>query len=364
MLSVITVPSGGWTLKVYVSVSTTLDTAVTCTIAAGDYFISWDGQSDDLLYEIESKLSTAMSAGPGNFYQRVHLGIDSDHKVYFWFWSATYKTSPYHDVRIAWTEDDGATIASALGFDGSADDTSTGTNFPKLTADYPHPYGWYADSDGLLAGDSPKDWDEVTSLQSIGPAGHAVTQFIGARRRNEIELQNLPNTKTWSANTGYETAPVHPYNYNEPLECWWQEARQGKRFRFYRNGNIDTNRPVEQGTATAGAAGTLTDSGKSWETSPAQRYAGYILRGEMATTPAGADAAYMHKIISSHTATVLTLSSDLTGGYTYDTDSYWILDHTYETYVLDVSKMREFRPQEIPSIDEYNIKIPVVRYET
>ena len=63
ILSVFTVPTGGWNFVVYVSKSSQYDTKLTMTIPAGDYFMSGDNQDDDdFLYQIEKLTQAAITA--------------------------------------------------------------------------------------------------------------------------------------------------------------------------------------------------------------------------------------------------------------------------------------------------------------
>ena len=47
---------------------------------------------------------------------------------------------------------------------------------------------------------------------------------------------------------------------------------------------------------------------------------------------------------------------------TNNTNTYYLFDHTYQTYVIDFDKTTEFSPEEIPAIDRYNIEVPLLRY--
>ena len=266
-----------------------------------------------------------------------------------------------NDVKFAWTEDDGDEIAKVLGFDESADDTSTSTDNPTFTGDYHHAYGWYAPEDSLLLNLPVQDMSEFVGLQARALSGKVKTQQLVANRFNtDLALQFLPQLVTHSQNIGYTVAPLTPYKRNVPLECWWVEARKGTQFRVYRDGYILAARAGDRGTETAADATTLTDSGKSWSTEP-QTWKNRILHMGTFGDPNGISQNWH---IASHTATVITVSNAAPCGLDIDNDtaSYYLFDHPYQTYVVDLKEMKKWDPRELPDIDRYDVEIPLLRY--
>ncbi len=369
ILTAITVPTGGWTIKIYASVTTQYDTAVTATIAAGTYFMANDGQSDDFLYELQTKLNTAIAASAVSTDGQVVLWIDpTTHKVKIAFDGYHYQGATPQDVKVAWTENDGVDIGAVLGFDTSADDTSTASDNPTFTGDYHHAYGWYADEDGLLEDMLIELVDEADCVQSVSPAsGHVKSLYMGSRFHNRLKLAFIPRAKMYSADVGYGSAPVNPYERNEPLQCWWKEAREGTRFRVYRDGYIDAeaaadpSRAADRGATTNGSSGTTVENtGRTWDTEP-QRWKGafiwFVELGINVTLPMG-------RYVSSNTATTLTVASAPPTGYDFNQVNYFIFDHQYETYVVDYSRMKRFAPIERRGIDRFDLEIPLLRYES
>lgn len=363
ILTAITVPTGGWVMKWYLSDAAQYDTAKTATIAAGTYFMAGDNQSDCFLFELVTKMHAQHT---GNF-SSVDLIIDiaeDTHKVEIKFDSLTDATPPLNDVKLAWTEEDGASIAAVLGFDSSADDAITADDHPVFTADWQHGYGWYANEDGLLESLMVEDASEVRSLQSRAISGKVKTQRMSAGLyKNELRLQFVKRARMFSRQVGYGTANVQPYERNEGLECWWQDARGGTEFRVYRDGRQTPNtQALVNGNSTGATTTTLTDSGRSWDIDP-QKYKGMILRKP--TFSQNATHVGQSFYISSHTATVVTVANAHPSGLLVSQGAaiaYEIYDLTYQTYVVDLQNMSEFVPEEIPQIDRYNITIPLLRY--
>ena len=358
ILSVITVPTGGWTIKIYRSQVVSFDTSFTAVLPAGDYFMAFDLQSDDFLWKLQDVINVAATYHTGN---GINFWIDPDtHKAKLAFVDSYYAADPARDVKIAWPENDGASIANALGFDGSADYSSTGVDYPVLTGDWHHAYGWYADEDGSLGDLSIEDVDNPEAEQSVAPSGHVKTHYIASRYTNSIALQFVPRDKMFSGDVGYATTPVAPYEKNEPLQCWWKEARQGKRFRVYRDGYLNTDRAVDRGVANAaGQQGTtITDADKAWDTDP-QVYKSRLVYVSMTVNTV---TVLLRMFISSHTATALTVPND------FDQDMnaavYYIFDQPYQTYVLDLKSTPRFEPRERPHIDRFDLTLELLRYES
>lgn len=368
ILSVITVPSGGWNFKLYVSRVTQYDTTVTANIAAGDYFLSWDNQSDDFLYAFTNAVNAAIDAAHAA-YPTDSFGcyLDSNNKVNIAFENSYYQGDPARGIKLAWTESDGDDIAKVLGFDYSADDTNTsagGSNNKTFTADWQHGYGWYADEDGLLKEYLVEDINEVHVIQSRSHSGVVRTQRIASRYVNSLSLQFLSRKKTYSRGISYGETSLSPYEMNEGLECWWRRAQEGYRFRFYRDGRRDAASATVQGTATSSTTTTLTDSGRSWDIDPQAYKSKLLYLPTHGTNIAALTARYF---ISSHTATVLTVSNvhpyalaSITSGGT----GYYIFDQPYQTYIVNLEAMNTFAPQELPALDRYSITIPLYRYES
>jgi hypothetical protein len=357
ILSVITVPTGGWSFKFYYSVSTQYDTNKTATIAAGDYFMGFDAQSDDLLFALETAIEAALASATKN----VLIDISpTTHKVKIAFTSTDFAGGVKNNVKLAWTEST-AGLCQALGFSNAADDTSTGTDNPHFTADYHHGYGWYADEDGLLNDLLVEDITSPQIVRARAINGGIDSQYIGAWYDNALSLQFLSRAKTFSRQQDYGGSSIYPYERNEGLECWFRQAMLGKRFRVYRNGNIDTTRSNDRGTATSDTTTVVTHSTKSWGTDP-QRWAGCLLYKPNFCTDGGTTTKAYY--ISSNTATTLTVANAAPAGCDvlgYVDLTYHLFDITYQTYVLGLG-VDKFDPKEIPAIDRYNFKVPLSRY--
>lgn len=353
-LSVVQIPTGGWTFKIYITNTVAYDTAVSVTLDAGQYYLSGDQQSDDLLRELMVKARAGIRAVGGAFAgAALYATIDNDHKVNINF--STAFSSTHRDTKIAWTECS-ADLAAALGFSRSADDTVTGTDYPSFVADWHHGFGWYADEDGLLRFAHLVDRRDLEVRQTRTVSGWVTTQMLAERFDNLISLYAVSRTKMLSNGQGYGDTPVRGYERNQGLECFWEEASRGNTFRFYRNWRRD--QPVDRGQfdSTAGVS-SATDNSKAWDIDP-QEHAGRILR----MTGVGSGDDTMEWFIESHTADTLTISADSGMVAPATAEDYTIHDITYSSYVLDVGKMRRFDPAEIPNIDRFSIDLPVFRY--
>ncbi len=364
ILSVITIPSGGWQLRFKISSVTQFDTTLTATMAAGDYFMAWDCQSDDFLRELTDKMIAVISPvvrGGDTFGvdgdDLLAMRINSSHKVVIQF-DGLFQTDPHRDVKIEWTALDGPSIAKVLGFDHTADDQATGSDWPALTGDYHHAYGWYADEDGCLRNKPLVDVHEADVQQMRGLAGVVKTQLFADRFDSELELYLIRRIKTYSNQVGYTETPVRGFERNEGLECWWREARQGKRFRVYRDGQVDTSKASDTATLAGESATTLTVSGKSFDVEP-QEWAGCLVHmpniSAFVTFP-------MRWLISSHTATVLTIPEYAGYEPNNGTGPLYLFDQPYGTYVLDLETMPRFQPLEAEGLDRFSIKLPLFKY--
>ncbi len=367
ILTRVTVPTGGWAWDIDLSNVAQYDTNITGTVPAGDYYIAGDNQSDDLLFALQ----TAIQAGIDGTAITGDVCIDihpTSHKVRFQFYGTGFvDATGDNDVRIDWPAS-AAGLYQALGFDGSAQDALTIIDNPYFVADWHHAYGWYADEDGQLADLMAADKSITNTIQGTTISGKVKSQFFGERFANSLSLQQIERdtddrTKVQSNGIGYGAAPVHPYNRNEPLECWWEEARKGVEFRVYEYARVDAGQAADLGTSTVCDTTTLADGGKSWAVEP------YRWVGRLIYIPTYAPLLNQMFYIASHSATILTVANAHPSGDDVDggvggaaSGAYYILDHPYNTYVLDTKKMAEFAPQGIPKIDRYNITIPLKRY--
>ena len=137
ILTCITVPTGGYTLSVTHSSTTTA-----LTIPAGEYFMSQDNQADDFLAVVTKIIKTEVAGSYGSIIINSWIDFET-HKVKFYF-----ENSGSVSITLDWTSGSG-NVAKILGFDHSASDSVSGTS-ATLTADYQHAYGWYAKEDGQL----------------------------------------------------------------------------------------------------------------------------------------------------------------------------------------------------------------------
>ncbi len=371
--SVITVPSGGWQLRVKATVAAQYDTSITATIPAGDYFMAGDNATGDFLYTLWSAFDTAANTALATDHI-TYWWIDDDHKVNIHFAGGAYEDAggapSENDVKIEWTALNGPSIAAVLGFDGSADDTSTSVDHPTFIGDWHHGYAWYADEDGYLKNDLVEDADEATGAQVVTPGGYVKTQYVGSKFTNELALQFVTREKMFSGDVGYGTASTYPYERNEGLQCWWKEARQGKRFRVYRDWNHNTDLAPDYVVPTGGDGTYVTQAGKAWSMDP-DEWAGCIVYvdGHVDNFLASTTGKFRVRIASVGTSITagdkLTFVSTQTPGFEFsDVDECWLFRTPFRTYVLDVDKMSQFKPVELPNIDRYDITIPLRRYES
>ena len=369
ILSVVTVPTGGWDFKFYASIAGAYDTAITATIPAGDYFMAGDNQSDDFLFALQTQMQAGVTSALGaNAYVMVDIHPTS-HKVRIKFDGADFADAGAgdNDVKLAWTESD-VDMYEVLGFNGAADDTSTAVDYPLFTADWHHAYGWYSDEDGQLESLSIADGNSADVSQGRSLGGQVKTQYRGEYfesilRLSQIERNFNGRTKMISKGVSYAVAPVHPYNRNEPLECWWREACQGKRFRVYRDGYVNTDRASDRGAQTGQNTTTVTDTGKSWAIEP-YRWKSMVLHcAEFEINGAQITQSYF---VASHTATVLTVANAHPSGLNIldAASTYYLFEHEYGTYVVDLGDMSKWDPDdwEIPGIDRYSVEIPLMRH--
>jgi len=357
ILTRVTIPSGGWDLRVSIDNAGAYDQDIDVTLAAGDYYVSFDGQSDDFVHELTSKVYTGFTTSGRAAYD----STDLTGKLVLSF-TDTGKVVAIADggvdIRIDWTVLDGASIADVLGFD-SATTTDLSTGTPTIEGTWQHAYGWYADEDGMIQSDVVEDIDRPITLQSRSVSGKVITYNVASHFDNVMQLRFMTRTKTWSRAIGYTTAPVWPYKKNQALECWWVSAKTGTPFRFYRDGSMNSTAFNETGTATAGDATTLTDSNKAFDIDP------FIHKGKIIQMDTWASPALYPQRwhVASHTATVLTVSNSKHNNALNDlTSVYKILNQPYGTYVLDTSRTAAYAPVEVPIIDRYHFRLAVKRF--
>lgn len=363
ILSEIIVPSAGWDLDFSISVAGSYDTPLTATIPAGTYYMAWDAQSDDLVWRLEYEMKQAIiDAGLGTG-RHPTVNLNSAHKIEIRFRGPNLSGAPQNHVELTLTTSS-AELLAAIGFDGSSDLQSTGTNAILFTADYQHAYGWYADADGQLASLRVEDSQRTNTPQAVDLDGRSAAVQMGSYFENELVLQWLPRQLVYSRGVNYGDAPVGPYLRNVPLECWWHQAKLGHRFRVYREGRTDSTAPIDAMEATAYTNSSVTAAGKSFSVDP-DEHLNRILMVLDRTTTAGLQPARF--AISGHTAQTLT-SYNTTG----DRQSWlqaaadqtcYVLDQRYETYVVDLNGMSRFAPAERPGVDYHDISIPLLRYE-
>ena len=69
--------------------------------------------------------------------------------------------------------------------------------------------------------------------------------------------------------------------------------------------------------------------------------------------------------VVSHTATVVTIANHYNTGLNFQPgNDIFLIDGTYETYVLNMDETPQFDPVELPNIDRYNFAINMLRYES
>jgi hypothetical protein len=199
----------------------------------------------------------------------------------------------------------------------------------------------------------------------VAVAGTIRSQFIGERFSNVVSLHDVPRLLMLSGGIGYKEAPIDPYKRNVPLECWWEEARQGIEFRLYMDGNnaasaanLVTRADLAGDIDAASTTTALTDVGKSLSVEP-QTHKGQLL----AVTGFVAESDWQRFFITSHTATVFTVPNSL---FAQEFDAlatqYHVLDQRYRTYVVDLKQMIKFDAVELPNIERFDLTIPLRKF--
>jgi len=344
-----------------VSVAGDRDTTLTATVAAGTYYVAFDGQSDDLVRALQEAMATETDSAGLGFDGRPNVYINDDNKVVIHFCGDYYVDGAFgweNNVRIRPVASD-ADLMKALGFNPGDDHSSSSTDYPSFVADHEHGYGWYANADGQLASLLVEDRNLTTTPQAVSISGRVTSQNIGQRFKNNLELEWLDRGQTFSRGVVYGDTPLHPYDWNVPLECWWESARKGTEFRVYREGRNGVGVFIETGTSSAGSTSQVTDSSKSWSTTP-QEYAGLACYTTFRSN------SYQRMYISSNTSDDLVAPSTRSdgAGWCSTNDRFWVVDHRYQTYVVDLEAMKEFNPGEHEMEDYYRISIPLLRYES
>jgi hypothetical protein len=300
--------------------------------------------------------------------------IDPDtHKVKIAF-CGPYFTDAQSDVKLAWTESD-EDLYETLGFDGSADDTNT-DDYPVFTADHQHAYGWYSDEDGQLEDMPEEDHNIVNTMQSTSLSGRTKSQLVGDRYVSSLALQFLERalngkTKVFSRGVAYGEQAAYPYERNQPLECWWMEARKGTRFRVYASGQRTSALALSEQKPTVLTDKQITAAGVTLDTDPLEwDECLFCIMGSESNDgswmPDGAETNDVHITyrVATHTSTVVTFDNAHPSGiYPPDSDGpMFVLRQRYQTYVVDLDEMSVFAPDDIPGLDRYNIEIPLKRY--
>lgn len=366
ILTSLTVPVGGYQLQFKVTNVSSRDTTLIALIAAGEYYVAWDQQDDDFIRTVAVAINDATFASPlalravaidivnipgvASFNHRVRIGFEDN-----------YFVGPKNDVEINWTVLDGPAVAGILGFDPTTDDVNTINDNPVFQGDSQHAYGWFADEDGLLGNDLREDSDHPTVFQSKTPSGHVKSHFVDSSFENMLMLQFLPLIKTWSADIGYTEASVTPYARNVPLQCWWKEARQGIKFRVYRDGSSEQpSRAVERGEATSGTNNTLVDTNKTWETDPPEWGRRQLLVVENWATNTLQNMRWLiNPVHGVNSLSVVNIAEPVRP--VNNDPTYAIFNQGYETYWLELSRQASFEPFEIPKIDRYNFTLNLLR---
>ena len=354
ILTCYTVPSGGYSVDI--EYGSGFGTSATITVPAGDYYLSGDDQDDDLYAVFGQLLETQIRTVYAS--ARVYFQPDYDATIKKSLIYAIFFTSG--NLRIDWTT--GTELADVFGFDNTTQTTWTAVVGAVLYGDYQHGYGWYADEDGQLRDDTVEPIDIPNSPQSISPSGYVKTQHIASRFTYSMQLQFLKRDLTYSRGVSYGEESKYPYSRNKGLECWFREAKKGTRFRVYRQGRFSNDSADYSATATSSTSSTITASAASFPTDP-QRFKGAFVYRK--TFLGGTSTArYDSFFIESHTDTVLTVANHHREATDIGTNLFYIIDGTYETYVLDLSATPQFAPLELPNIDRYDFAISMLRYES
>jgi len=356
ILTAFTVPTGGYSVDIQHGVA--FGTSATITVPAGTYFLSGDDRDDDL-YAVFGKLvetqikTTYITA---SVYFSPNFDDDNPRSLIY-----VGGMGSGGNFRIDWTT--GTELADVFGWDNTTTTEFAGvSNGGPENSDYQHGYGWYANEDGLLRDDTVEPIDIPNSPQSISPSGYVKTQHIASRFTYRMQLQFLKRDLTFSRGVSYGEESKYPYSRNKGLECWFREAKKGTRFRVYRQGKFSTDTASFSATASANTTNTITISSTTFPIDPQQFKGAFVYQRD---TSGGSTAIFDSFYIESHTATVLTVADHHRTAFNIGTSNpFYIIDGTYETYVLDLSQTSQFAPTELPNIDRYDFEINMLRYES
>lgn len=362
ILPLVTIPTGGYDINFKISVAASLDTSLTATITAGDYFMAWDGYTDDLVYEIAGAIQLAITTAGHGTGRRCHCYIDSDHKLNIRFYGSAYVSSVgwENDVEITWATSDTG-IVEICGSDGTTW-SSTNTDHPYWTGDYQHGYAWYASEDHVLSDLMPYDSEIARIAQTTALDGTTKTVLWGSRYVNNLSLQNVKHVDMWSNGSAYGESVSYGLERNRGLECWWRLARQGTRFRLYRNDSVlvDAAGAVAAGVNSTTDTDSLRYTSGNWTDDEWIGMAALWYRG--ASTVTGMPGRFR---IDDNDNEYILAESSLPGGGTVDesaSQQFFIKDLRFQTYILNTEEMSQFNPIEVPNIDRYDIEIPLKRY--
>lgn len=352
--------SANQTLNIYIDPTGTPPLGpIQATINSGTYFLAWDTQADDYLYQVTSSIQSAVQLegtyGSALFWASIDA---TTHKI-----TIEGSNIGSFDFQIDWTAEDGATIGGVLGANVSAAQNSSQGEVIQnrtMTMAFHHGYGWYADEDGYLMFKPLYDHTSSQVKQSITMAGNVATLKISDDiYGSALEMFAMTEEKTWSNGKGYATTPHRSYTKNEALECWWYQAIQGKRFRIYRNETQDLTRAYASGTRTSGSTTQVTASAAAFTVDD---FIGMLLyiddyNGSNIETP-------QRWYITDNDANQIDVSNNtgnLQAGHS-DSTIFYVMDGLYDTYVLDADAMQSFEPEEIPALNRFSIAIPLRRY--
>lgn len=186
--------------------------AFSCTIAAGTYYVSGDGDSSDLLYQIETALN---GADPGTVTWSLSISSNkvniaraaNTNAAYLYF---SYSASGFNAFDPTW-----------LGFDSIGTET-IGATVDSIDADQQHPGSWYS-TQAPLADPLPYYYDnEIAQAQT--KTGVVYTVQVGElKQARDIAHAYEPS---------YRAYPVDGYT-NESWLAFISEVADGSTVRYY-----------------------------------------------------------------------------------------------------------------------------------
>jgi hypothetical protein len=190
--------------------------STTATLTEGDY--------DDIV-ALVAELETQLQAGSANFSASVSLitGLVTIEHSSSSF-TIDWKTGTHG------SDNDDDHIGHILGFDDSADDSSSGSP-DAIVSDDKHQYCWWS-------GHAP-EFDSKDRQQRMGPAtfvamsGRATRTTWATHEPREVRHLNVAASLFFAADSAT----------NCDFETWWVEAAKGTPFSFY----SDSDTPVDEG---------------------------------------------------------------------------------------------------------------------